>query len=127
VRARESGLISPGSFCSVNAVLSVFDRSDTPLYAARQHADSMLFYANDLGMLARAKVFNDTPRGFTDTVATSKRFAAGLRGYYNADAADAGLNPAGATDPANRRTRTLQRKRTYFWGLLGDATLLIKY
>ncbi|HMJ11314.1 MAG TPA: hypothetical protein VK524_07885, partial [Polyangiaceae bacterium] len=113
--------------CSVNAVLPVYDRYNTPLYAARQHAESMLFYANGLGMLARAKVFNDTPRNVTETIASTKRFAAGLSGYFNADASDATLNPAGTTDPANRRTRTLQRKRTYFWGLLGDATLLIKY
>jgi hypothetical protein len=87
----------------------------------------MLFYANGLGMAARAKVFNDTPRKFTETIASAKRFAAGLSGYYSADAADAALNPNGAGTWPDRRTRTLQRKRTYFWGLLGDPTLRIKY
>ncbi|HMJ09923.1 MAG TPA: hypothetical protein VK524_00890 [Polyangiaceae bacterium] len=47
--------------------------------------------------------------------------------YFNVDAADPNLNPSGTTDWANRRTRTLQRKRAYYWGLLGDATLLIRY
>jgi hypothetical protein len=114
--------------CTVNGVFPHDQPYNTNLYAARQHAESMLFYASGLGMLARAKVFNDTPRGATEAINSSgKRFAASLRGYFDADAADAGLNPNGTTDWANRRTRTLQRKRTYFWGMLGDATLNIRY
>ncbi len=114
--------------CTVNGVFPHDQPYNTPNYAARQHAESMLFYANGLGMLARAKVFNDTPRGATEAInSNGKRFAASLKGYFTTDAADANLNPNGTTDWANRRTRTLQRKRTYFWGLLGDATLNIRY
>jgi hypothetical protein len=113
--------------CSVNAAFPISVPYNTPNYAARQHAESMLFYANGLGMAARAKVFNDTPRKFTETIASAKRFAAGLAGYYTADSQDAALNPNGASNWPDRRTRTLQRKRTYFWGLLGDPTLRIKY
>ncbi|MDQ2645555.1 MAG: hypothetical protein M3020_17185 [Myxococcota bacterium] len=113
--------------CTVNGAFPINAPYSTPNYAARQHAESMLFYANGLGMAARAKVFNDTPRKFTETIATAKRFAAGLSGYYTADASDAALNPNGASNWPDRRTRTLQRKRTYFWGLLGDPTLRIKY
>jgi hypothetical protein len=112
--------------CSVNLTPESIAYSVTN-YAPKQHAESMHFYANGHGMLARAKVFNDTPKNFTETVVRDKRFAAGLRGYFQADSADPNLNPHTAPDWANRRTRTLQRKRTYFWGLLGDPTLRIKY
>jgi hypothetical protein len=113
--------------CTVNGAFPISVPYNTPNYAARQHAESMLFYANGLGMAARAKVFNDTPRKFTETIASAKRFAAGLAGYYTADSQDPALNPNGASSWPDRRTRTLQRKRTYFWGLLGDPTLRIKY
>jgi hypothetical protein len=78
-------------------------------------------------MLARGKVFNDTPQGMEAINNSGKRFSASLRGYFNVDAADASLRPDAAPDWANRRTRTFQRKRTYYWGLLGDATIQIRY
>jgi hypothetical protein len=106
--------------CEVNTV--PFDRPYSEAnYAARQHAESMLFFANGLGMMARAKVFNDTPRGFAEAIAGTKRFADGWRAYYDVDRNDATLNPIAALTWENRRTRSLQRKRTYFWGLLGDV------
>ncbi len=112
--------------CTVNGAPQ--DRAyNTNLYAERQHAESMLFYANGLGMLARGKVFNDTPQGMEAINNSGKRFSASLRGYFNVDAADANLRPDAAPDWANRRTRTFQRKRTYYWGLLGDATIQIRY
>jgi hypothetical protein len=87
----------------------------------------LLFFGNGLGIVSRAKVFNDTPRGFSEAISSTGRFADGWQGYFDADRSDASLNPAGTTNWENRRTRTLQRKRTYFWGLAGDPTLLIRY
>lgn len=102
-------------------------------YGHVANGESLMFYANGLGLMARNKVFNDTPAGFYEAIkATGGRFGAGWRAYFNTDGYNAGLNER-ALDPtvvnpgADRRERTLQRKRSYFWSMTGDPTIKIRY
>lgn len=97
-------------------------------YAINQNGESQLFYTNGLALLARAKVFFDSPRNVGASIAQKGNFGASLHGYVAADAADPTLAPAppGSTG-IDRRNRTLNRKKTYFWSILGDYTLRVKY
>ncbi len=93
------------------------------------NGESLMFYANGLGLMARNKVFNDTPSGFYQAINFSGgRFGYGWRAYFGYDAIASGLNERDL-DPTdlNRRERTLQRKRSYFWSMIGDPTLKIRY
>lgn len=93
------------------------------------NGESLMFYANGLGLMARNKVFNDTPAGFSKAINDSGgRFGYGWMGYFMADAVDPDLDER-AVDPASpeRRTRTFQRKRSYFWNIIGDPTLKLRY
>jgi hypothetical protein len=93
------------------------------------NGESLMFYANGLGLMARNKVFNDTPDGFSQAIkASGGRFGYGWVGYFQKDAANVGLDErtANPTSP-DRRTRTLQRKRSYFWNTIGDPTLKLRY
>jgi hypothetical protein len=92
-----------------------------------------MFYANGLGLMARNKVFNDTPLGFYDAVKNSGgRFGFGWKAYFLTEADNTGLDER-ALDPtvvalgSDRRWRTLQRKRSYCWNVIGDFTLKIRY
>jgi hypothetical protein len=111
---------------------------DSPLYGqgnewgAVANGESLMFYANGLGLMARNKVFNDVPAGFYEAVKTSGRFGYGWPAYFHTDAANTGLDER-VLDPttvqlgSDRRWRTLQRKRSYFWNMIGDPTLKIRY
>jgi hypothetical protein len=96
------------------------------------NGESLMFYGNGLGLMARNKVFNDTPTGFYEAIASSGRFGYGWRAYFQTEANDSRLNERTA-DPtvvragSDRRWRTLQRKRSYFWSTIGDFTLKIRY
>ncbi|MBO9574373.1 MAG: hypothetical protein J7494_01420 [Sphingobium sp.] len=93
------------------------------------NGESLMFYANGLGLMARNKVFNDTPVGFVEAVrASGGRFGYGWAGYLNAEAGNQGMDER-AVDPTipDRRYRTLQRKRSYFWNMIGDPTLKLRY
>ncbi|MET0281417.1 MAG: hypothetical protein ABW278_09895, partial [Steroidobacteraceae bacterium] len=98
-------------------------------YGTPNNGDSLLFYANGLGLMARSKTFNDTPRGFDTAVRDSGgRFGYGWKQYFYTDGADASLDEDGvASTSLDRRTRTYQRKRSYYWNLLGDPTLRLNY
>lgn len=91
-----------------------------------------MFFANGLGLMARNKVFNDTPSGFYDAVRSTGRFGYGWQAYFVAEAAAAALNertsdPTVVSPGSDRRWRSLQRKRSYFWNTIGDPTLKIRY
>jgi len=96
---------------------------------AVSNGESLMFYANGLGLMARNKVFNDTPVGFIEAVrASGGRFGYGWAGYLNAEASNQNMDER-AVDPTtpDRRHRTLQRKRSYFWNMIGDPTLRLSY
>lgn len=93
------------------------------------NGESLMFYTNVLGLMARNKVFNDTPKGFSEAIRSSGgRFGYGWAGYFAADAADTGLDErVGNLTTPDHRTRILQRKRSYFWNMIGDPTLKLSY
>jgi hypothetical protein len=125
-------LLRPNAFMAPPFALSYSDPNygQTDDQGNVQNGESLMFYANGLGLMARNKDFNDTPVGFYQAVKSSGRFGAGWRGYFLADAANGSLDER-AADPRTggdeRRTRTLQRKRTYFWSMIGDFTLKLRY
>jgi hypothetical protein len=96
------------------------------------NGESLMFYGKGLGLMARNKVFNDAPAGFFETIKSTGRFGYGWRAYFIYDAGDASLNERTA-DPtvvqagSDHRWRTLQRKRSYFWNIIGNFTLKIRY
>jgi hypothetical protein len=96
------------------------------------NGESLLFYGNGLGLMARNKVFNDAPVDALDEVNRTGRFGYGWRAYFMKEAAKDELNERTA-DPtviepgSDRRWRSLQRKRSYFWNTIGDPTLKIRY
>jgi hypothetical protein len=96
-------------------------------YGQRQLAESTMFFANGLGIISRAKMFYDLPRGSMEAVGASARFGAAIRGYFQTEAADALLDPAGAWSWDDHRWRVLGHKRAYFWSMLGDPTLKLRY
>ena len=96
------------------------------------NGESLMFYANGLGLMARNKVFNDTPAGFYEAIKSTGRFGYGWRAYFVNEAGNTGLNertadPTVVSPGSDRRWRTLQRKRSYFWNTIGDFTLKIRY
>lgn len=93
---------------------------DSDTYAPLQEAESQLFYLNGLAVVARAKEFNDwVSRDFPQAFgAAGARFGDGLTAYFTADSADANLGSF---------AKSVGAKRTYWWGLLGDWTLRLRY
>ncbi len=82
-----------------------------------QIAESLLFYGNGLALIGRAKVFYDIPRGFDDAFGTNHgRFGDILTEYFHVESQDARLASSVAS-----------RNRTYFWSIIGDWTLRLKY
>ena len=92
-----------------------------------QNAESILFFANALAIMGRNKVFYDSPSGFAEEVARTGRFGAGWSAYFYAEAANDGLDEGDVGYGDQRNQRTLARKRSYYWNLLGDFTLQLKY
>lgn len=102
------------------------------VWGGMANGESLMFFANGLGLMARNKVFNDTPTGFYDAVRNTGRFGYGWQAYFITEATTGGLNERTAdptvVSPGNdRRWRSLQRKRSYFWNTIGDPTLKIRY
>ena len=90
----------------------------SPSYAAHtQIAESLLFYANGLALIGRAKVFYDMPRDFDQSFNVNQGvFGDILNNYFSAEAHDSrvGQDVAG-------------RNRAYFWSIIGDWTLRLDY
>jgi hypothetical protein len=109
---------------------SMYGQADS--FGGVANGESLMFYANGLGLMARNKVFNDMPNGFYDAIKSSGRFGFGWRNYFLTEANTSGLNerdkdPTEVSPGSDRRWRTLQRKRSYFWSMIGDPTLKIEY
>jgi len=87
-------------------------------YGTFQNAEGVLFYLNGVALCARAKVFYDTPRGFSEALGKTERshFGNGWRGYYEEEAKDATLVP-----------QVADNKRSYTWSILGDWTVRLRY
>jgi hypothetical protein len=92
-----------------------------------QYGESLMFYANGLALMGRSKVFYDAPAGFVDAVRSTGRFGAGWNAYFASEAADGSLDERRVPYGPQRTGRTLGRKRSYFWNVLGDFTLRLRY
>jgi hypothetical protein len=110
--------------CSVN----VPDENDynqaynDPRYGSRNNADTVLFFENGLGVLARGKVFYDLPAGFGNSINFyGLRFGYAWMDAHTTDAGDAQLKPGTSGDD-----RVFANKRSYFWGLRGDWTIKLR-
>ncbi len=91
---------------------------NSPAYSRHtQIAECLMFYANGLALIGRAKVYFDIPTGFGD-VFTPEQGCMGdvLREYFRRESQDRSL-----------ATSVASRNRTYFWSILGDWTLRMKY
>lgn len=87
-------------------------------YGTFQNVEGVLFYLNGVALAARAKVFYDTPRGFSEALGAHERahFGNGWRAYFDEEGKDAGLVTAVADN-----------KRCYTWSVLGDWSVRLRY
>jgi hypothetical protein len=83
---------------------------DHPAYGRRQGAESLLFFANGLALVGRAKVYYDEPREFSEVFGQGRTFGDAWAHYYEIES----TSPQGGD---------IGRKRAYYWSVLGDWTL----
>ena len=88
-----------------------------PRYGLRSGGRSLLFFADGLALVGRAKVFYDSPRGFCDVLAEGGTFGDAWVRYFEVEAAAETPMEIGGD---------IGRKRAYFWSLLGDWTLRLR-
>ena len=86
-------------------------------YGRLQGAESLLFYANGLALVGRAKTFYDWPRGFHSALSRGETFGEAWRGYFTAESRARSAREVGGD---------IGRKRAYFWSVLGDWTLRLR-
>lgn len=83
-------------------------------YGQRNGAQALLFFANGLALVGRAKVFYDEPRGFCEALAEGATFGAAWARYFDAESRAESWSEVGGD---------IGRKRSAFWSVLGDWTL----
>ncbi len=88
-----------------------------PSYGRMQGAESLLLFGNGLALVGRAKVYYDEPRGFAQALAGGETFGAAWAAYYEAESRREITRPLGGD---------IDRKRAYFWSVLGDWTLRLR-
>jgi len=88
-----------------------------PGYGMRNGAESLLFLADGLALVGRAKVFYDEPRGFCEALGKGESFGEAWRRYFELESAAASWSEVGGD---------IGRKRAYFWSVLGDWTLRLR-
>ncbi|MFQ5503668.1 MAG: hypothetical protein ACE5F1_02595 [Planctomycetota bacterium] len=93
-------------------------RYEQPGYGARQNAESLLFLTPALAIVARSKVFYDEPRGFCAALREGKSFGAAWMRYFEIESRARTWKEAGGD---------IGRKRSYFWSVIGDWTLRLRY
>lgn len=101
--------ISPGG----SSVLSY----SHPGYGVRNGAEALLFLADGLALVGRAKVFYDEPREFAATFGSGATFGAAWKRYFELESAAKTWAEVGDD---------IGRKRAYFWSVLGDWTLRLR-
>ena len=101
--------ISPGG----SATLPFSD----PGYGVRNGAEALLFLADGLALVGRAKVFYDEPRGFCEALGAGASFGEAWKRYFEIESAASTWSEVGGD---------IGRKRAYFWSVLGDWTLRLK-
>ncbi len=107
--------------CHVNSPLGARTAPyDSPHYAPFQEAESQLFYLDGLAYVARAKEFNDSVSFVFAPAfgAAGARFGDGLAAYFGTESSSANLG---------KFENSVEAKRTYWWSMLGDWTLHLRY
>lgn len=87
---------------------------DHPEYGLRQGAESLLMYGNGLALIGRSKVYYDEPRGFAEALREGHTYGKAWSEYFRIEATTRGEQAPGPS---------VDRKRAYFWSVLGDWTL----
>ncbi len=90
---------------------------DHPEYGYWQGAAGLLFYANGLALVGRAKVFYDAPRGFHEVLAAGGTFGEAWARYFEVESEARTADLVGGG---------IGRKRAYFWSAIGDWTLRLR-
>ncbi|MEZ6194591.1 MAG: hypothetical protein R3F20_02520 [Planctomycetota bacterium] len=90
---------------------------DDPLYGRRQGGEALLFFGRGLALVGRAKVFYDEPRGFAEALAAGATVGEAWARYGEIESKAASWSKVGGD---------IGRKRSYFWSVLGDATLRLR-
>lgn len=90
---------------------------DRPEYGKRNGAESLLFLADGLALVGRAKVFYDEPRDFAACLGGGATFGEAWRRYFELESEAASADEVGGD---------IGRKRAYFWSVLGDWTLRLR-
>jgi hypothetical protein len=88
-----------------------------PNYGLRNGAQALLFLADGLALVGRAKVFYDEPRGFCAALGAGESFGEAWKRYFELESAANSWDQAGGD---------IGRKRAYFWSVLGDWTLRLR-
>ena len=104
--------------CDVNSAYGTSNFPyQSPHYAGWQNAEGILFFTNSVALLARAKVFNDSPWGFAEGFRNNDRANVGMafKNYYENQSNDMGV----AADYA-------QNKRAYNWSINGDWSVRLR-
>ena len=104
--------------CDVNAAYGTMNYPyQSPSYAGWQNAEGILFCTNAVALLARAKVFNDSPWGFPEGFRNNDRATVGMafKNYYEAQSNDNSI-----------ATNYAQNKRAYNWSLNGDWSVRLR-
>ncbi|MCC7170176.1 MAG: hypothetical protein IT459_06995 [Planctomycetes bacterium] len=79
--------------------------------------NAVLFFADGLALIGRAKVFYDEPRGFADALREGRTFGAAWTRYFELESTAASWAEVGDD---------IGRKRAYFWSVLGDGSLSLR-
>jgi hypothetical protein len=89
-------------------------------YATFQNGEGILFYMNGIAIMARAKVFYDTPRGFPGVLSSSPqaKFGQGWKAYFEIETEDSDLG---------KFENSIQCKKSYFWSIIGDWSVRLNY
>ncbi len=85
-------------------------------YGRYQSAEALLLMGNGLALVGRAKVYYDEPRGFVESLGRGETFGTAWSDYFAYESGAKGKPHMGE----------IGRKRSYFWNVLGDATLVLK-
>jgi len=88
-----------------------------PNYGVRNGAEALLFLADGLALVGRAKVFYDEPRGFCEALREGATVGEAWRRYFEIESEAKTWDEVGGD---------IGRKRAYFWSVLGDWTLKLR-
>lgn len=89
-------------------------------YASFQNGEGILFCMNGVALVARARGFWDRPEGFPGALGQSRRthFGDGWKAYFDISANNPHLGKFG---------EAINCKKPYWWSILGDWTVRLRY